>query len=80
MEARIKKIGDSLALEIPQSVARQIKLEADSTVTLTIHGRSLTISPVGTSGGLLEELLAGITEDNLHGEVDSGPAVGKEVW
>lgn len=28
----------------------------------------------------LEELLAGITEENLHPEIDFGPPVGKEVW
>lgn len=28
----------------------------------------------------LDELLAGITEDNIHPEVDSGPPVGKEFW
>jgi antitoxin component of MazEF toxin-antitoxin module len=28
----------------------------------------------------LEKLLAGITKENLHGEVDTGPPVGKEIW
>jgi hypothetical protein len=28
----------------------------------------------------LEDLLAGVTEQNLHREIDFGPAVGKEVW
>ena len=28
----------------------------------------------------LEELLAGITQENIHREIDFGPAVGKEVW
>ncbi len=28
----------------------------------------------------LEELLAGITEENLHGEWNVGPAVGREIW
>lgn len=28
----------------------------------------------------LEDLLAGVTEQNLHREIDYGPAVGKEVW
>lgn len=28
----------------------------------------------------LEQMLAQITEDNRHGEVDFGPPVGKEVW
>ncbi len=27
----------------------------------------------------LEELLKGVTEDNLHGEVFSAPPVGKEI-
>lgn len=28
----------------------------------------------------LEELLSQVTDDNLHGEIDFGPPVGKEVW
>jgi antitoxin MazE len=28
----------------------------------------------------LDELIAGITKDNLHKEVDTGFAVGNEVW
>lgn len=28
----------------------------------------------------LEQMLAQVTEDNRHGEIDFGPAVGKEVW
>jgi hypothetical protein len=28
----------------------------------------------------LDHLLAGVTEQNVHGEADFGPAVGKEVW
>ena len=29
---------------------------------------------------VLEALLAAVTPENLHGEVDTGPAVGNEVW
>lgn len=28
----------------------------------------------------LEQLLAQVTEENLHREVDFGPAVGNEAW
>jgi hypothetical protein len=28
----------------------------------------------------LEELLQGITPQNLHDEVDTGPAAGHEAW
>lgn len=31
-------------------------------------------------GTTLNELVAGITELNRHGEVDFGPAVGNEIW
>ena len=33
-----------------------------------------------TSNLSLEEMLAGITPENLHAEVDWGAPVGKEVW
>jgi hypothetical protein len=36
-----------------------------------------TFSPGNLS---LEEMLAQITPENMHGEVDWGPPVGKEVW
>lgn len=28
----------------------------------------------------LEELLAGVTEENKHGEISTGPSVGNEAW
>lgn len=29
---------------------------------------------------LLTRLIAGITDTNMHGEVDFGPAIGRETW
>lgn len=46
MEAQIKKWGNSLALRIPQSVARQLALEADCPVGLTCEGAVLTVRPL----------------------------------
>lgn len=40
----------------------------------------MVIAPVQASGWTLDEFLAGITEDNLHREIDTGLAVGKEIW
>jgi len=28
----------------------------------------------------LEDLLAQVTEDNSHGEIETGPVAGREVW
>jgi prevent-host-death family protein len=35
---------------------------------------------LGRPPATLEHLLAGVNEANLQGEVDTGPAMGKEVW
>ena len=80
MQARIGKWGNSLALRIPQSLAAQIGLRLDATVEMTPRGEELVIAPVKLPDSALDLLLAGVTESNLHGEVDTGPAIGGEAW
>ena len=80
MEIQVKKWGNSLALRIPKPIARRIGVETGSVVRLSLRGTDLTISPVKRSNARLDDLLAGVTEYNLHGETDTGPAMGKEVW
>ena len=79
METRIQEWGDSLALRIPRPFANQIGLEPNSPVKLSLRGAELIIAPVKSPGLKLEDLLAQVTEHNLHDEVDTGPAVGGEV-
>jgi len=38
------------------------------------------ITPLPVPSVTLEHLLAGITEENMHEEVDTGPSVGREAW
>ncbi len=80
METRVQQWGDGLVLRIPQSLAVQIGIESNSPVKLSLRDAELVIAPVMQSGLKLEDLLDQVTEDNLHGEVDTGPAVGGEVW
>ena len=79
MEALIQKWGNSLALRIPQSLATQIGIEPNSPVKLSLRGAELVIAPVSTPALKLDDLLAQVTADNLHGEVDTGQAVGGEA-
>ena len=79
METRVQKWGNSLALRIPKPFARQIGLEPNSPVELSIRGTELVIAPVKSPGLKLDDLLSQITQQNLHHEVDTGPAVGSEV-
>jgi antitoxin MazE len=80
MKAHIQKWGNSLALRIPKAFAAEVGLDDQSLVELTVLDGHLVIAPVTQPELTLDELLAGVTEDNLHGEVDTGPAVGDEIW
>lgn len=80
METRIKKWGNSLALRIPKALAKEAGLCYELPVELSLIEGKLVIAPVEQSRPDLETLLAQVSEDNLHAEVDVGPAVGREVW
>ena len=80
MKTRVKKWGNSLALRIPKSLAVEVGLEDSSPIDLSLMDGRLVITPVVEPELSLATLLAQVTEENLHGEVDTGPAVGGEVW
>jgi antitoxin MazE len=79
MEARVQKWGNSLAIRIPKPYALEIGLEQNSLVTVSIEDGRLFLEPVQPTYSL-EDLLAAVTEENLHAEVETGAAVGNEVW
>ena len=80
MRTRIQKWGNSLALRIPKSFAGEIGLDQDSPVEVSLEGKKLVILPARESKVTLERLLAQVTDDNVHHEVKTGPAVGNEAW
>ena len=80
MRTQVKKWGNSLALRIPKPFAIEIGLERDSPVEVSLVNGHLVIAPVVEPTLTLEHLLAQVTEDSLHGEIETGPAVGREVW
>lgn len=80
MKTRVQKWGNSLAVRIPKPFATEIGLQQDSPVELSLRDGQLVILPMVEPSLTLEQLLAQVTEDNLHAEIESGPAVGNEVW
>ena len=78
MRARIQKWGNSLALRIPKAFADEARLETNSPVEITLVEGRIVITPAQEYD--LDTLLAGITEENRHGEVDTGDPAGNEVW
>ncbi len=80
MRTRVQKWGNSLAVRIPKAFANESQIEQDSLVEITLVGGKLVVTPVVEPALTLDQLLAGVTEQNLHGEVDTGPPVGQEIW
>ncbi|MFC1861036.1 AbrB/MazE/SpoVT family DNA-binding domain-containing protein [Chloroflexota bacterium] len=80
MRTRVQKWGNSLALRIPKSFASEAGLSRESSVEVSLVEGKLVITPLPTPQLSLEQLLAEITEENVHHEVDTGPALGNEAW
>jgi len=80
MQAKIKKWGNSLALRIPKSFALNANLRQNKLVDLSIDKERIIITPIDEKEYSLDELLESVSESNLHGEVDTGAPVGKEIW
>jgi len=80
MRSRVQKWGNSLALRIPKSFADEIGLAENSSVQVMIKEGTLVVSPDREPEWRLEDLLEKVTEDNIHGEWETGPAEGSEPW
>ena len=80
MKTRVQKWGNSLALRIPKSFAVEAGLRANAAVELSLVEGTLVVQAVDPQDLTLDELLRGVTDDNLPRDWDTGPAVGKEVW
>jgi len=80
MLTKVQKWGNSLALRIPRTFALDAQLQNDSVVEISFVDGQIIVKPVSAPIWTLEELLAGINKKNIHHEVDTGSAVGNEVW
>ncbi|WP_009633072.1 AbrB/MazE/SpoVT family DNA-binding domain-containing protein [Synechocystis sp. PCC 7509] len=79
MAAQVAKWGHSLGIRIPAPIAKQVHLEEGTDITFAVVGNSLVIRPKRRKY-TLDELLEGMTPDNLQSEIDMGMPVGNEVW
>ena len=80
MQARIQKWGNSLALRIPKAFVIEARLEEDALVDMAVVEGQIIIKPIAVHPWTLEELLAGVTPNNIHREIETGLKVGKELW
>jgi antitoxin MazE len=79
MVTRVQKWGNSLALRIPQSFAMEAKVAAGTAVDIAVEKGQLVVRPV-RQRYRLRDLLKSVNPRNVHGEIQTGHPVGREIW
>jgi antitoxin MazE len=80
MRTRIQKWGNSLAVRIPRSFADEAGLQKETAIEVLVEEGKIVVKRVAKPELTLRQLLRKVTDENLHREVDSGCAVGNEIW
>ena len=80
MKTKIAPWGNCLALRIPSRLAMSHQLNEGSEIEIIEDDGELRLRPLISENLKLDDLLAGITEDNRHGEIETGTIEGKESW
>jgi antitoxin MazE len=80
MVGNVAKWGNSLAVRIPQHLAKEVELIAGGEVEIIAIDGNLVIKPKRQKQYSLAELVARITPENRHAEIDTGVSVGEEIW
>jgi len=68
----LRKWGNSLAIRLPKPLLDLVDLREGSQLEISIDRERLILSPVKKPKYTLDELLAQVTPENLHGEIDFG--------
>jgi len=80
MQTTIQKWGNSLAVRIPKAFVKEARVAYGTRVDLSVDDGKIVIDPHAEPEYRLEDLLKEVTKRNVHSEVETGKAVGREVW
>ncbi len=80
MTTIVQKWGNSLALRIPSSVAKDIHLHQGSMVEMAVVEGKMIVKSKRQCKISLSQMLKGITKNNRHSEQNWGGASGQEIW
>ena len=83
MRMKFLKWGNSLALRVPGTFAKEVGATEGKRAEMTVEDGALVIKvvkPRKRRRYRLEYLIIGITKESYYHEIDWGGAVGNEVW
>lgn len=78
MVVQFARWGNSLAVRIPASIAKEIGAADGASVDLFVEDGTLVLRPKKKRYSA-RELIAAINSENIHSETLIGEAVGKEI-
>jgi antitoxin MazE len=79
VQTQVGRWGNSLAVRIPAAYSRDLDPREGMELDVSVAEGGLVLRPLSREY-TLEELVASITPENLPGETDWGPAIGRESW
>jgi antitoxin MazE len=77
---QISKWGNSLAVRIPLTMAREARLAEGDRLTLDLATDGTIVLRPARRKYELRQLVSRITAKNRHSESDWGPPAGRESW
>ena len=78
MRVIVKKWGNSASVRIPTGIMQAAKLSLDDPVDVREEDGRIVIEPMRSKEHDLAFLLAAITPENLHSEIDFDAPIGNE--
>ena len=77
MKVNLNKWGNSVAVRIPHSFIKQLGLQKDTSMEMSLENDKIVLTRKRFT---LDHLLAGINSKNTHQETKTGKNLGKEIW
>ncbi len=79
MTTTVQKWGNSLALRIPSSLAKDVHLHQGSVVEVAVIAGKMVVKPKGERKYSLSKMLREINKNNIHAEQSWGAGIGREA-
>ena len=76
MHINVTKWGNSLGVRIPRILANKLGIHEGTPVDVSIQDCHILISKEYSLKSLMDQ----VTSENIHKEIQVGPACGKESW
>lgn len=78
MKTTVRKWGNSLAVRIPKNISEELSIDEKTEIEMVTRDGMLILEPKHSYR--LKDMLEEITDENLHGETDTGTRLGIEEW